>query len=47
MYKNLLKMKITDIACGESHTLLLNNRYEVYTVGHGSEGQLGLGKSIK
>ena len=36
-------MKIIKIACGEAHTLALNDKREVYSWGFGSNGQLGLG----
>ena len=36
-------MKIIQISCGEAHTIVLNNKNEVYSWGFGSNGQLGLG----
>ena len=36
-------MKIVRISCGEAHTIVLNNKNEVYSWGFGSNGQLGLG----
>jgi alpha-tubulin suppressor-like RCC1 family protein len=36
-------MKIIKISCGEAHTIVLNNKKEVYSWGFGSNGQLGLG----
>ena len=44
--KNMNKtndMKIIKISCGEAHTVVLNNKKEVYSWGFGSNGQLGLG----
>ena len=36
-------MKIIKISCGEAHTIVLNDKNEVYSWGFGSNGQLGLG----
>ena len=36
-------MKIIKISCGEAHTIVLNDKREVYSWGFGSNGQLGLG----
>ena len=36
-------IKIIKISSGEAHTLVLNNKKEVYSWGFGSNGQLGLG----
>lgn len=38
---------VTDVACGENHTLFLTNKYEVFSMGNGFEGQLGQGTNIK
>ena len=36
-------MRIIKVSCGEAHTLVLNNKKEVFSWGFGSNGQLGLG----
>ena len=36
-------IKISQIACGEAHSLALNNKGNIYSWGFGSNGQLGLG----
>ena len=36
-------MNIIKISCGEAHTMVLNDKKEVYCWGFGSNGQLGLG----
>ena len=36
-------MRIIKISCGEAHTIVLNDKREVYSWGFGSNGQLGLG----
>ena len=36
-------MKIIKISCGEAHSIVLNDKKEVYSWGFGSNGQLGLG----
>lgn len=41
--KNNEDMKVTKISCGEAHSIILNNKKEVYSWGFGSNGQLGLG----
>ena len=40
---NLNSIKITKVVCGEAHSLLLTNTYDVYGWGFNSNGQLGLG----
>ena len=42
-HKTKEDMKITKISCGEAHSIILNNKKEVYSWGFGSNGQLGLG----
>ena len=39
----LHNMNIIDVHCGESHSIALNDRGEVYTWGGGQMGQLGHG----
>ena len=36
-------IKISQISCGEAHSLALNNKGKVYSWGFGTNGQLGLG----
>ncbi|KAG2393317.1 hypothetical protein C9374_006848 [Naegleria lovaniensis] len=43
LMKGLDKVKISKIACGSSHTLLLTNTHFVYGVGNNESGQLGMG----
>jgi alpha-tubulin suppressor-like RCC1 family protein len=44
IYSNIGEQtKITNISCGEAHTIVLNSKKEVYSWGFGSNGQLGLG----
>lgn len=38
-----LPEKISEIACGEMHTLLLTNQGEIYAMGDNSKGQIGTG----
>ena len=38
---------ITDVACGESHTVALSNEGEVFTWGGGQLGQLGHGDFLR
>ena len=45
--KSLTEVKITDIACGMRHALLLDETGNVYSTGCGKKGQLGLGDSVK
>jgi alpha-tubulin suppressor-like RCC1 family protein len=45
--KPLRDKRITQIACGEFHSLILTDKADVYTWGRGFEGQLGLSKSIE
>ena len=34
---------VTELACGNNHTLVATKEGLVYSMGHNSEGQLGLG----
>ena len=43
LYGKLASKRIVQVACGEAHTLALTQEGEVYTWGHNSNGQLGLG----
>ena len=45
--KPLRDKRAIKIACGESHSLILTDRADVYAWGRGFEGQLGLSKSIE
>ena len=36
-------MKITQVSCGESFTVVLNSSGQVYSFGDNSKGQLGQG----
>jgi len=38
---------VISIACGESHSLILTDKFDVYSWGRGFEGQLGLSKHIE
>jgi RCC1 and BTB domain-containing protein len=38
---------VIDIACGESHTIALTNKGEIYTWGGGQLGQLGHGDFLR
>ena len=38
---------MTQIACGEYHSLILTDKADIYTWGRGFEGQLGLSRSIE
>ncbi|RHZ87351.1 hypothetical protein Glove_37g92 [Diversispora epigaea] len=39
-----LKENVTQVACGLDHTILLTENNNLYSMGWGSDGQLGLGK---
>lgn len=45
--KPLRDKRVTKIACGESHSLVLTDKADVYAWGRGFEGQLGLSASIE
>lgn len=45
--KPLRDKRVVKIACGESHSLILTDRADIYAWGRGFEGQLGLSKSIE
>lgn len=45
--KPLRDKRVVRIACGESHSLILTDKSDVYAWGRGFEGQLGLAKSIE
>jgi len=41
-----VKFKIIDVSCGMTHTLFLSENKDVYVLGVGKHGELGLGKDI-
>ena len=41
-----IKQKILQVACGGSHTLILNQENDVYAFGNNSHGQLGLAPGV-
>jgi alpha-tubulin suppressor-like RCC1 family protein len=45
--KPLRDKRVVKIACGESHSIVLTDKADVYVWGRGFEGQLGLSKSIE
>ena len=45
--KPMRDKRVLKIACGESHSLILTDKCDVYSWGRGFEGQLGLSKSIE
>ena len=45
--KPMRDKRVIKIACGESHSIILTDRADVYAWGRGFEGQLGLSKSIE
>lgn len=45
--KPLSDKRVVKIACGESHSIILTDKADVYVWGRGFEGQLGLSKSIE
>jgi len=45
--KPLRDKRVVKIACGESHSLILTDKCDVYSWGRGFEGQLGLSSSIE
>lgn len=47
MLKPLRDKRVTQIACGEYHSLVLTDKFDIYSWGRGFEGQLGLSKSIE
>ncbi len=40
-------MNVTQVACGWSHSLCIDNGGKLWTFGKGSEGQLGLGAKLR
>lgn len=46
-YKHFpLKNKLTKISCGDSHLLLIDSTGNLFSMGKGEHGELGLGKDI-
>ena len=45
--KPLRDKRVIKIACGESHSLILTDKTDIYAWGRGFEGQLGLSKTIE
>ena len=45
--KPLRDKRVSMIACGENHSLVLTDKGYLYTWGRGFEGQLGLSSSIE
>ena len=45
--KPMRDKRVLKIACGESHSIILTDKADVYSWGRGFEGQLGLSKSIE
>lgn len=45
--KHLSDKRIVQIACGESHSLILTDKNDVYSWGRGYEGQLGITSKIE
>lgn len=45
--KPLRDKRISQIACGEHHSILLTDKADLFTWGRGLEGQLGLSKSTE
>ena len=41
-----IKQKILQVACGGSHTLILNQENDVYAFGNNNSGQLGLAPGV-
>lgn len=47
LLKPLQNKRVVKVACGESHSLVLTDKADVYSWGRGFEGQLGLSKTIE
>ena len=45
--KHLSDKRVIQIACGESHSLVLTDKHDVYSWGRGYEGQLGVSNQIE
>ena len=45
--KPLRDKRVTMIACGENHSMVMTDKGYLYTWGRGYEGQLGLSQSIE
>lgn len=45
--KPMRDKRVVKIACGESHSLILTDKGDIYSWGRGFEGQLGLSKGIE
>ncbi len=43
LVKSLIGKMVIMIAAGSNHSLALTSRYDVYSCGHNSKGQLGIG----
>lgn len=43
LYQYELNEKIIRIACGGAHSIVITNKYKVYSWGRNENGQLGLG----
>lgn len=44
--KQLTDQRVTQVACGEYHSLVLTDKHDVYAWGRGYEGQLGISNHI-
>lgn len=41
----MIDSRISDVACGDNHTLVLDENGEIYAFGDNSRGQLGTGRA--
>lgn len=46
-YVNRIPNKVTEVACGQEHSLVLTQKGEIYAMGANTKGQLGTGGPSK
>lgn len=47
IYRQLAGVRISSVSCASSYMMLLSSSHQLYALGHGSFGQLGLGKHVR